>query len=151
VPYGTLAVLDEHPEHILHFGGPVKPWHKCYDFTLQGIYRKYLNLTPWAGEFALGEPRNTGQACLVANQLFAAGDFMGSCHYYQKAIDFWLKANALDSKLLIDVINGGHRHFNAQDYVSACEHYRACLEHWRHPLAHDVNIYTMPGILDGVF
>jgi len=135
----------------LHFGGPIKPWHKCYDFDLQVIYRKYLNLTPWAENFALGEPRNTGQACLAANQFFKAGDFMGACRYYQLAIDFRLKSRPLDSKLLLDCINGGHRHFNSQDYVSACEHYRSCIEHWGYPITYEINIYKMPGILDGMF
>lgn len=151
VPLEDIGVLQQYSEHILHFGGPIKPWHKCYDFDLQAIYRKYLNLTPWADGFSLGEPRNTGQACLVANQLFRAGDFAGACRYYQLAIDFRLKVDKLESKLLLDVINGAHRHYNSQDYTSACEHYRSAVESWNYPIAYDINIYKMPGILEGVF
>jgi lipopolysaccharide biosynthesis glycosyltransferase len=151
VPLEDIGVLKEYPEHILHFGGPIKPWHKCYDFDLQAIYRKYLNYTPWADSFSLGEPRNIGQACLVANQLYQAGDFMGACRYYQIAIDFRVKSQPIETKLLLDAINGGHRHFNNQDYFSACEHYRSCVEHWGYPIAYEINIYKMPGILDGVF
>lgn len=151
VPLEDIGVLAQYPQHILHFGGPIKPWHKCYDFDLQAIYRKYLNLTPWASGFSLGEPRNMGQACLVANQLFKGGDFIGACRYYQIAIDFRVKTHGLDSKLLLDCINGGHRHFNQQDYVSACEHYRSCVEHWGCPINYAINIYKMPGILEGVF
>lgn len=151
VPLEDIGVLTQHPQHILHFGGPVKPWHKCYDFELQAIYYKYLNLTPWASAFALEEPRNMGQACLVANQMFKNSDFMGACRYYHIAIDYRIKTHALESKLILDCINGGHRHFNQQDYVSACEHYRSCIEHWGYPIDYQINIYKMPGILDGVF
>lgn len=149
-PFVDLGSLTKYPERILHFAGPLKPWHKCYDLDLQSIYRKYVNLTPWCNEFSPSEPRNASQACLVANQLFKRNDFMAACRYYQSAIDFRLKAHALESKLLLDCINGGHRHFNSQDYVSACEHYRSCFEHWGYPIAYD-SVYRMPGTLDGIY
>lgn len=151
VPLEDIGVLQQYPQHLLHFGGPVKPWHKCYDFDLQAIYRKYLDMTPWAADFSVGEPKNMGQACLVANQLFKKSDFMGACRYYQIAIDFRIKAHGIESKLVLDCINGGHRHFNQQDYVSACEHYRSLVENWGCPINYEINIYKMPGILDGVF
>ncbi len=151
VPLEDIGVLRQYPEHILHFGGPVKPWHKCYDFQLQAIYRKYLGLTPWAASFTVDEPRNAGQAALVAHQLLAASDFMGACRYYQQAITFRVTSHNLESKLVLDCINGGHRHYNCQDYVSACEHYRSALESWGYPLTYEINIYKMPGLLDGVF
>ncbi|CAK0754167.1 protein O-GlcNAc transferase [Gammaproteobacteria bacterium] len=125
-----INVLARQPQRILHFGGSIKPWHKCYNFEIQAIYRKYLNLTPWAAGFSPGEPNNAEQACLVANQLFQSSDFFGACRYYHQVITFYLNFHSLDSKLLLDCINGGHRHFNQQDYVSACEHYRSCVEYW---------------------
>ncbi len=149
-PYPDLGILKQYPSRILHFAGSLKPWHKYYDFDLQAIYRKYVDLTPWSGEFLPQEPRNAGQACLVANQLYKRNDFLAACTYYQQTINFKLKTDNLDSKLLLDCINGGHRHFNSQDYVSACEHYRSCIEHWGYPVYYD-SVYRMPGTLDGMY
>jgi len=151
VPLEDLDVLKRYPQRIIHFGGPIKPWHKCYDFALQEIYKKYLALTDWYADFSLQEPKNVGQACLVANQLHENKDYLNAGRYYQKAIEYWLSNKSLDSKLLLDCINGGHRHFNSQDYTSACEHYRSCIEHWGFPLHYTVNIYKMPGLLDSMF
>jgi lipopolysaccharide biosynthesis glycosyltransferase len=151
VSQGNIGVLKQYPERILHFGGPIKPWHKCYDFELQSIYRKYLMLTPWADDFKLIEPVNTGQACLVANQLFNAEDYIGACRYYHRAIDYQMSQRGSVQKLEFDCINGGHRHFNFQDYFSACEHYRSCIEHWGYPIAYEIDIYKMPGLLDNMF
>lgn len=151
VPLEDINVLQTYAAHILHFGGPIKPWHKCYDFDLQVIYKKYLDLTPWAAKFKLGEPKNVGQACLVANQLHQRSDFMGASYYYQMAINFRIQQHPLESQLLLDCINGGHRHFNEKDYFDACEHYRSCVAHWGYRTAYEINIYKMPGILDGVF
>lgn len=151
VPLEDLDVLKKYPQRILHFGGPIKPWHKCYDFALQQIYKKYLAFTDWYEEFNLQEPKNIGQACLVANQFHNNKDYYNASQYYQKAIDYCLKTKSLDSKLLLDCINGGHRHFNSQDYTNACEHYRSCIEHWGYPLSYSINIYKMPGLLESMF
>jgi lipopolysaccharide biosynthesis glycosyltransferase len=149
-PERNLDTLTQYPERIIHFAGPLKPWHKHFDFELQDIYRKYVNLTPWAKGYQPAEPRNTAQACLIANQMHKRGDYKGAARYYQTAIDFMLRTKPLDSKLLLDCINGGHRHSNSQDYVSACEHYRSCLEHWGLPIDYD-SVYNIPGTLDGVY
>lgn len=151
VPLETLDVLKKYRQRIIHFGGPVKPWHKCYDFSMQQIYRKYLSFTEWEEGFILQEPKNIGQSCLIANQFHDNKDYFNACIYYQKAIEYWLKYKSLDSKLLLNCINGGHRHFNQQEYTSACEHYRACVEHWGYPINYFVNIYKMPGLLDAMF
>ena len=151
VPLESLDVLKKYPQRIIHFGGPVKPWHRCYDFSMQQIYKKYLAFTDWNNDFILQEPKNTGQSCLVANQFYDNKDYYSAGIFYQKAIEYWLKDKLLDSKLLLECVNGGHRHFNHQDYASACEHYRACLEHWGYQINYSVNIYTMPGLLDSMF
>lgn len=149
-PADVDSLLKQYPSRILHFAGVLKPWHKCYDFKLQAIYLKYLHLTPWSVDFSLEEPTNVGQACLVGNQLFKQNDFKAACTYYHQAINFRLKTHKLESKLLLDCINGGYRHFGNQDYFSACEHYRSCLEHWGFPIVYD-SVYRMPGIHEGVY
>ena len=149
-PERSLDTLAQYPQRIIHFAGPLKPWHRYYDFDLQAIYQKYVNLTPWAGSYAPSEPRNAAQAGLVANQLHKRGDYLGAARYYQNAIDFQLKVRAIESKLLLDCINGGHRHFNSQDHVSACEHYRSVFEHWGYPIDYE-SVYAMTGTLDGIY
>jgi len=151
VPYDDINKLVEYPERILHFGGPIKPWQKCYDFRLQDIYKKYLELTPWINTFTLEEPKNPAQACIVANQYFDREEYVNASRYYQVAIEMRVSHTLLESKLHLDTINGGHRHFNAQDFVSACDHYRSCLESWGFLIEYHVNIYTMNTIFDGVY
>ncbi|MBF0409948.1 MAG: glycosyltransferase family 8 protein [Candidatus Riflebacteria bacterium] len=144
-------ILENYPERILHFGAPIKPWHKCYDFDLQDLYRKYISYTPWKNLFKPAEPCNVAQASLVANQYYYKNNFYEACLYYNQAIQFRIQVKLLESKLLLEVINGGHRHFNNYDFFSACEHYRACMEFWGYPLTYDLDIYKIPGIVENMF
>lgn len=140
------ALLDANPERIIHFAGGVKPWHKWYDFSLSRIYFKYLDLTPWRGDVAIEEPRNTGQAVSVANQHFGGDNFILACRYYQRAIEFYLAEQQLENLLMLNVINIAHRLFNSNDYMNAADLYRACFGHWGYPVTHG-DIYKIKGIL----
>lgn len=140
-----VAILDRYPRRVLHFAGPLKPWHRCYDFDLAKSYWKYLALTPWSDAKAI-EPVNIAQALSVANQYHQATDHFQACRYYQAAITYRVDQRGLESMLLLDCINGGHDHFNQKDYFHACEHYRSALRSWGYPIDHDVNIYRIPGI-----
>ncbi len=148
---GQLKVLESYPSRILHFGGPIKPWHKCYDFQLQAIYKKYLSFTDWSESFELIEPINTAQSISVANQYFETQDVNNAAKYYVTALDFWVKTKGAGSKLIIELINGGHRHYNSQDFFSACEYYRLVIEQLGFPTKYDVCIYRIPGLLDTMF
>lgn len=150
VPEHTLDLLTQYPERIVHFAGPFKPWHKYFSFELQELYKKYVNMTPWTSTFKPQEPSNTAQACFVGNQLHKRMDYTAACQYYQLAINLRIKDHPMDSKLLLDCINGGHRHFNHNQYFDACEHYRSCLSHWGYLTACE-SPYAMPGMLDGVY
>lgn len=141
-----VGILDRYPQRILHFAGPIKPWHKCYDFDLAASYWKYLALTPWRHQ-TCSEPGNCAQALSVANQYHARNDHFQACRYYQAAVDFRVKQRGIESTLVLDCINGGHGHFNEQDYVHACEHYRSCMRFWGYPLDHDAYVYRIPGII----
>lgn len=148
VPLDSIDVLKTYPSRVIHFGGPIKPWHRHYDFDLQAIYKKYIDKTPWGAEFKLAEPSNMAQALIVANQCFERHDIGTAAYYYAHAIRFRLVTNKLESELLLDVINSAHRLTNSQRFDEACALYRACFKHWGMPIQHYVNIYRVPGILD---
>jgi lipopolysaccharide biosynthesis glycosyltransferase len=150
VPLQSLEVLKTYPQRILHFGGPIKPWHKCFDFAMQEIYKKYLDLTDWGKEFEPIEPVNAAQSCLVAHQYFEKRYYVEACQYYEKAINFILAQTQIDSKLLLDTLNGGRIHSNSKEFLKACEHYRSCLEYWGFPSAYMIDIYQMPGIFESM-
>lgn len=138
-------LLRTYPERVLHFAGPVKPWHRWYDFSLSSIYFGYLDLTPWKGEIPVEEPKNPGQAVSVANQFFAKANHQQACRYYQHGIALRIEEQKLENIVLLRVINAAHRLFNAGDYFSAAELYRACFEGWEYPIVHD-DIYKIRGI-----
>jgi lipopolysaccharide biosynthesis glycosyltransferase len=149
-PERDMKTLIEYPQRILHFAGPLKPWHKCFDFTLQKIYAKYVAMTPWLHTFIPAEPRNAAQACLLANQLFKINDYFSASNYYKIALSFQLSKSNSNLKILIDYINDGDKHFNNRDYWNACEHYQSCLEYFGYPKTYD-SVYNMPNILDGIY
>jgi lipopolysaccharide biosynthesis glycosyltransferase len=150
VPLKTIEVLNKYPDRILHFGGPIKPWHKCFEFTMQEIYKKYLDLTDWGKEFKAIEPVNAAQSCLVAHQYFDKGRHVDACRYYETAINFILAQTPIDSKLLLDTLNGGRVHSNSNEHLKACEHYRSCLEYWGFPSLYLIDIYQMPKIFESM-
>lgn len=147
VPLEDLGVLATYPSRVIHFGGPIKPWHLHYDFELQAIYRKYLDKTPWAAEFKLAEPANVAQALIVANQCHERGHLALAAQYYVRALQFRLQTTKLESELLLDVLNSAHRLSNSQRYDEATALYRACFKQWGLPVQHQVNIYRVPGLL----
>lgn len=136
------------PDRVIHFASPVKPWFKWYDFDLQTIYWKYLSLTPWRDEAVLEEPRNFCQALAVASQYYKREDYVNACRYYQQAINFRVATHQLESLLLLECINSGHRHFNNKDYYSACESYQSCVKSWGYPVEYVFNVFKLgQGIL----
>lgn len=147
VPLDDIGVLSTYPSRVVHFGGPIKPWHRHYDFDLQALYKKYLDKTPWSTDFVLTEPGNTAQCLIVANQYHARGHLGHAAHYYVRALQIRLLTDKLESELLLDVINSAHRLTNSQRFDEACALYRACFKHWSFPIDHLVNIYRVPGIL----
>jgi lipopolysaccharide biosynthesis glycosyltransferase len=150
VPLESIDVLKTYPSRVIHFGGTIKPWHRHYDFDLQAIYKKYLDMTPWAADFSLKEPGNLAQARIVANQFYERQQLSTAAMYYAHAIALRLRSTKLESELLLDVINSAHRLTNSQRFDEACALYRACFKHWGMPIKHMINIYKVPGLLDRV-
>jgi hypothetical protein len=148
VPLESIDVLKTYPSRVIHFGGPIKPWHRYYDFDLQAIYKKYIDKTPWGADFKLAEPTNMAHALVVANQYFERKQQSAAAYYYARAIYLRLVMTKLESELLLDVINSAHRLNNSQSFDEANALYRACFKHWGMPLEHFVNIYRVPGLLD---
>ncbi len=148
IPLDDINVLKTYPSRVVHFGGNIKPWHRHYDFDLQVLYKKYLDMTPWSVGFQLKEPTNSAQALIVANQCFERQDLATAAYYYVRAIQFRLATTKLESELLLDVINSAHRLTNSQRFDEATALYRACFKHWGMPIRHYVNIYRVPGIME---
>jgi lipopolysaccharide biosynthesis glycosyltransferase len=146
IHFGVFSNEAKYPSRILHFAGAVKPWHKCYDFEGQELYRKYLALTPWITGYLPEEPKNISQSISVANQFFEKDDYLSACNYYYLAVNFRLLSQKLESEQLMMTINEGINLQNSGDYVGACKFYRAAVSFWKFPLSHNTNIYQFPGI-----
>ena len=148
VPFNDLTVLDHYPSRVVHFGGPIKPWHLFYDFELQKIYRKYLAMTPWDAEFVMLEPVNCGQCLSVANQYFARGNLELAARYYSLAIRIRCASTRVESELLLEAIKCGLRLEASGNFSDSSALYRACFIEWELPVRHEVNIYRVPGLIE---
>jgi lipopolysaccharide biosynthesis glycosyltransferase len=146
IHFGGSCKESDYPSRILHFAGAIKPWHKCYDFQFQELYRKYLALTPWIFDYSPLEAQNISQSISVANQYFERGNFQASCDYYHLAFKFRLAVQKLESEQLMVTINNGIERQNSKDYIGACNFYRAVISFWEFPLVHNINVYQFKDI-----
>jgi len=134
--------LEAHPERVLHFAGPYKPWHRYYDFGLAEIYRKYRAATPWGDEFRLKEPETGPQALLVAHQLVAQERFQEAYGYFEQALRDELAWRKLDSLLQMRVVNVARALAGGGEFRQACELQRACFEQWGYPNEYQGQVYA---------
>ena len=79
--------LPNFPERILHFAGPIKPWHRWYSFDLIKIFYNYLDQTPWKGEVPLTEPTMLGQFVATGIQERIEGDELKATSYFASSLD----------------------------------------------------------------
>jgi lipopolysaccharide biosynthesis glycosyltransferase len=125
--------IDRHPQRILHFAGPYKPWHRWYDFRLSELYRSYRAATPWGEGFAFKEPESAAQALLVAHQLVRRERFQEAASYFDQAFRLSLGVRKMEG-LIQPRVDKIARSLAAQgDFRHACDLHRACFEHWGYP------------------
>lgn len=146
VPNGNLDKLAEFPQRILHFAGPIKPWHRYYDFALIAVYTAYRLKTPWGAGFAPEEPRNVSQSLVVADQLFLALDYREAVIYYNHALRFLLKKETPHSILEHRVLNKAGALALAGDYQNAGDLYRAYFENLGYPIGFRMGLYAYPDL-----
>ncbi len=146
IHFGIFSNESNYPSRILHFAGAIKPWHKCYDFDGQEVYKKYLALTPWISGYSPEEPQNISQAISVANQYYEKGLFQSSCGYYHLSFKFRMASQKLESEQLRVTINDGIELQNLGNYLGACNHFRAVIAFWGFPITHNTNIYQFQEI-----
>ena len=142
----ATVTLPQFPERILHFAGPIKPWHAWYCHHLKDIFYHYLDATPWQNALAIKEPQTPGQCASTANQWFEAGDIKRASTYYVDCAHA-IKAHVTSLPESIGAIleQGKHLH-DQQLYQQACDCIRSTLSLWGIPARHG-DIYKIPGIM----
>ena len=136
------ASLAAHPQRILHFAGPYKPWHLAYDFDLAQVYRSYRAATSWGEEYRLKEPETTPQALLVAHQLAARAQFQEAYGYFELALRDELVWRKLDSMLQMRVLNVARALAGTGQFRQACELQSASFEQWGYPSGYQGQVYA---------
>ena len=136
-------VLPRYPERILHFAGPIKPWHQWYCQDLADIFFAYLKEAGPSFGVEVKESELAGQHVSTANQAFERGGFTLASKHYQEAVKILSSSQPLNQYPLIQCINSGNRHLAIKDSHNACDHFRAALGHWGMPLSH-TDIYKIP-------
>ena len=139
------VTLKDFPERVLHFAGPLKPWHEWYCQDLAEIFYSYLKET--ASNYVL-EPEpatKMGQHLSAANQHWERGHFVKAARHYM-TMAYLLTQDAKDRPHLETYCLGlGNQAMNRGEHEQACGHYRALAAHWGLPIAH-TDIYQIPYI-----
>lgn len=142
----ATVTLPKYPERILHFAGPIKPWHAWYCHHLASIFYDYLKATPWRDALPAKEPSSPGQCVSAANQWYEAGDISKAAHYYA------LCAQALTQHLgqfppsIAAMLQMSIDLKDRQLDRLCCEQTRSVLGLWGLP-DHHGDIYRVPGIM----
>jgi lipopolysaccharide biosynthesis glycosyltransferase len=136
-------VLPNYPERVLHFAGPIKPWHAWYCQDLADIFYGYLKEAGAAFKVEVKACELAGQYVSAANQAFERETYPRAAKHYQEAVKLLSGSQPLNQYPLIQCINTGNRYLAVKDMHGACDHFRAALGHWGMPLSH-TDIYKIP-------
>lgn len=143
IPFDTLDVLFLHPKRILHFGGPLKPWNICYDFSLQKLYDDYSRRIGDQLICNKLEPKTSGQNFIVANQFFSEENYKRSAQYYYRGLDYFLTHSTNVDTSLIKYVDFGLDLMENKLYFHACGLFRVLLIENGFLIDHSINLYKM--------
>lgn len=137
------VTLRDFPERILHFAGPIKPWHEWYCQDLADIFYGYFKRAD--SDFALPQHPATkvGQHLSVANQHHERKNYEKAAAHYHAATYLITQTRATGSQLEEFCIKLGNQSFQAGDFKNACDIFRSLANSWGLPLSH-MDIYKIP-------
>ena len=138
-------VLPNYPERVLHFAGPIKPWHAWYCQDLADIFFQYMRQTSGPFFVTIKPPSTTGQHLSVANQAYERESYKESAIHYQLVAMQLIKIYPTDTYTIIQCYNSAQIGMNAKDYVASSDNFRAVIAQWGLPTTH-TDIYRIPGI-----
>jgi lipopolysaccharide biosynthesis glycosyltransferase/glycosyltransferase involved in cell wall biosynthesis len=139
--------LQAYPERIIHFAGPIKPWHAWYSQLLIDKFYHYLSMTPWINDVPQVSPELPGQYISIANQTFKKEGFRESALNYQAAINILLAQQELKQAIIEEVFVAGSQILAKQagHEREACAIFRSILNLWGFPTDAG-DIYKIPYI-----
>jgi lipopolysaccharide biosynthesis glycosyltransferase len=138
-------VLPRYPERILHFAGPIKPWHQWYCQDLADIFFAYLKEAGKSFSIDITSSKLAGQHLSTANQAFDREMHSKSATHYREVVSILVKELPVNSFTIIQCINSGYREFASKNYLNASDNFRAAIGQWGLPITH-TDIYRIPSI-----
>lgn len=112
-------ILKTMPERIIHFAGPMKPWHQWYDFYLRELFWRYAALAQVETLIADVPPSKEGQHLSIANQFYLEGKFEESARKYHELLV--LRGQSPMDKSAVDIANLGGELLKARSPAFAAQ------------------------------
>ncbi len=100
VMHKNASRLPPAGSRILHFAGPVKPWHSYADFDFQILFRSILSRTSFVTFTGDHLPDNFTKTISIAHQLYRRGNLVTSASWYKYALTFLTAPNSLNQLLV---------------------------------------------------
>ncbi len=137
--------LPQFPQRILHFAGPLKPWHSWYCQDLSDIFFKYLRMSNTNFVVNQQQPTKLGQHLSVANQQWERQNYEVAVTHYATVLNNIISNTEIKGNILAFCFENGKRLMIGRRYDEACEIFREILKHWQLPIEH-TDIYKIPFI-----
>jgi len=137
------VTLPQFPERILHFAGPLKPWHEWYCHDLAEIFYRYLERSETGLEVTKTEATKLGQHLSAANQHWEREKFTKAGRHYMTIAHLMTHGKTDVDPLVKHCVDVANQAMVRGESEAACTHYRAVVRHWGLPVEH-VDIYKIP-------
>lgn len=137
------VTLPKFPERIVHFAGPMKPWHAWYCQDLADIFYDYLRQSGTGLKVERTGATKLGQHLSAANQCWERGDHLTAGRHYMTIAHLMTQ----DKQDLAPIVRYcaalGNQAMSRGAFKEAGEHFRVLVAHWGLPVEH-TDIYTIP-------
>ena len=137
------VTLTQFPARILHFAGPLKPWHEWYCHDLAEIFYRYLEKSETGFSVKKIEATKLGQHLSTANQHWERGKLMQAGRHYMTIAHLMTHGKADLAPLVRHCVQVANLAMTRGEHEQACNHYRALVVHWGLPVDH-MDIYKIP-------
>jgi lipopolysaccharide biosynthesis glycosyltransferase len=140
--------LKDYPERVIHFAGPLKPWHQWYDFYLRDRFWFYAEVAGVQHDIVDREPQSIGQSLSVMNQNCALRNFEQAAKGYNTIINkSCLNSLSAPQKSRLEVAVD---FYNQGNFMKSCSILRTLLQEKDFVVDHR-DVYLYPNIQDGLY